>query len=196
MHGPNGSLDQYRDKSRSRVKHGSKGGQDRYRDRSRSRVKHGSKGSQDWYRDRSRSYVTHENRNREDSPLGSEIGSQQINSERIPVKTSNKGKKCKKWTALIAIANHAVIATIVLTHPSKKLVCCQVRLNFYLLFLSVFWIRFRTEQHKEMSPGSGYAWTDVVPDPGGKKAWEMYRFIRLTLIQVAKCPKVPSCFKK
>ena len=76
-----GSLDQYRDRSRSRVMHGSKGSQDRYRDRSRSRVKHGSKGSQEWYRDRSRSKVTHENRNREDSPLGSEIGSQQINAK-------------------------------------------------------------------------------------------------------------------
>ena len=31
---------------------------------------------------------------------------------------------------------------------------------------------------KEMPPGSGSAWTEADPDPGGKKAFEMYRFIR------------------
>ena len=38
------------------------------------------------------------------------------------------------------------------------------------------------DPHKEMPPGYGSAsaWTDAVPDPdpGGKKAYEMYRFIR------------------
>ena len=41
-------------------------------------------------------------------------------------------------------------------------------------------ILIRTDPHKEMPPGSGFAWTDADPDldPGGKKAQEMYRFIR------------------
>ena len=45
---------------------------------------------------------------------------------------------------------------------------------------SVFRIRIRTDPHKEMPPGSGSAWTDAdpEPDPGGKKAQKMYRFIR------------------
>ena len=30
------------------------------------------------------------------------------------------------------------------------------------------------DPHKEMPPGSGSAWTDADPNPGGKKAWEMY----------------------
>ena len=34
------------------------------------------------------------------------------------------------------------------------------------------------DPHKEMPPGSGSAWTDTDPDPGGKKAKEMCRFIR------------------
>ena len=34
----------------------------------------------------------------------------------------------------------------------------------------VFWIRIRTDLHKEMPPGSGSAWTDTDPDLGGKTA--------------------------
>ena len=34
------------------------------------------------------------------------------------------------------------------------------------------------DPHKEMPPGSGSAWTDTDPNPGGKKAKEMCRFIR------------------
>ena len=30
-------------------------------------------------------------------------------------------------------------------------------------------IRIRTDPLKEMPPGSGSAWTDADPDPGGKK---------------------------
>ena len=37
------------------------------------------------------------------------------------------------------------------------------------VFEKVFWIRIRTDPHKEMPPGSGSAWTDADPDPGGKK---------------------------
>ena len=35
---------------------------------------------------------------------------------------------------------------------------------------AVFRIRIRTDPHKEIPPGSGSAWTDADPDPGGKKA--------------------------
>ena len=35
---------------------------------------------------------------------------------------------------------------------------------------AVFRIRIRTDPHKEMPLGSGSAWTDADPDPGGKKA--------------------------
>ena len=37
-----------------------------------------------------------------------------------------------------------------------------------------------SETLKEIPPGSGSAsaWTDADPDPGGKKAHKMYRFIR------------------
>ena len=50
------------------------------------------------------------------------------------------------------------------------------------VFAAVFRIWIRMDPHKEMPPGYGSAsaWTDAVPDPdpGGKKAYEMYRFIR------------------
>ena len=35
---------------------------------------------------------------------------------------------------------------------------------------SVLRIRIRTDPHLKIPPGSGSAWTDVDPDPGGKKA--------------------------
>ena len=37
-----------------------------------------------------------------------------------------------------------------------------------LKFKPVF--RICTDPHKDMPPGTGSAWTDVDPDPGGKKA--------------------------
>ena len=49
----------------------------------------------------------------------------------------------------------------------------HVLLNFSNFYQHpVFRIRIRTDQHKEMSPGSESAWTDADPDPdpGGKKA--------------------------
>ena len=51
-------------------------------------------------------------------------------------------------------------------------------LILFTVFISVFRIRIRTDPHKEMPPGSGSVWTDADPDPGVKKAQEMYRFIR------------------
>ena len=35
---------------------------------------------------------------------------------------------------------------------------------------AVFRIRIRMDLHKDMPPGSGSAWTNADPDPGGKKA--------------------------
>ena len=35
---------------------------------------------------------------------------------------------------------------------------------------TVFRIRIRTDPHEEMPPGSGSAWKNADPDPGGKKA--------------------------
>ena len=45
---------------------------------------------------------------------------------------------------------------------------------------TVFQIRIRIDPHTDMPPGSGSAWTDMDPDPdpGGKKAKKMFRFIR------------------
>ena len=47
-------------------------------------------------------------------------------------------------------------------------------------YVAVFRIRIHTDQHKDMPPGSGSAWTDEDPDPdpGGKKAQKICRFNR------------------
>ena len=62
-----------------------------------------------------------------------------------------------------------------------------LKLKLKLKLNTVFGIRIQNtvcgsvsdpDPHKEMPLGSGFTWTDADPDPGGKKAKEMYRFIR------------------
>ena len=61
-------------------------------------------------------------------------------------------------------------------HPYLLIICY----SFSLHFIPVFRIRIRMDPHKDMplGSGSGSAWTDSDPDPGGKKALKMFRFIR------------------
>ena len=67
--------------------------------------------------------------------------------------------------------------TNITTSQSIKPFQCDLGL-YSLQYHPVFRIQIRTDPHKEMSPGSGSAWTDANPDPGGKKAFKKYRFIR------------------
>ena len=59
--------------------------------------------------------------------------------------------------------------TNITTSQSIKPFQCDLGL-YSLQYHPVFRIQIRTDPHKEMSPGSGSAWTDANPDPGGKKA--------------------------
>ena len=74
--------------------------------------------------------------------------------------------------------------------PSKNLCVNFLRLtallkqffekSIFQLYYYQAVFRIRMDPHKDMPPGSGSVWTDADPDPdpGGKKAKKMFRFIR------------------
>ena len=81
--------------------------------------------------------------------------------------------------------------------PEKSLICIQGRNQDFIQGDStnfeneILWVpltmarfralvrnRIRMDPQKDMPPGSGSAWTDADQDPGGEKAYKMFRFIR------------------
>ena len=87
---------------------------------------------------------------------GKGVGQQQVRGEGARAWGSSR---CGEW-------GEGYFIRVAPVPPYYLLLC------FFFAFNPVFRIRIRMDPHKDMPLGSGSAWTDSDPDPGGKKSLE------------------------